>query len=205
MIVMNPRPRRHALNLFWALALFSQLQDLAAADRRIPDRPEKLTFPALEYHPPDPRQYRVQLGSGPVAYLVPNRELPLVNIVVYVKSGDYLVPDGQAGLGQFLENLLIRGGTRQRSAEDLDERLAFLAANLSCSVDDTETSLTLNLLSKDLEEGLTILREVLSEPRFQTNRFDLRRQELLQTIQQRNDDSADIEQRERGFLVFGER
>src|SRR5689334_530864 len=58
----------------------------------IPDRPEKLAFPPLTYEPPDPRQFRVALKSGPVAYVVPDRELPLVNIAVYVRTGEYLEP-----------------------------------------------------------------------------------------------------------------
>ncbi|MGN6641487.1 MAG: hypothetical protein ACTHKU_00645, partial [Verrucomicrobiota bacterium] len=43
----------------------------------IPDRPEKLKFPPLTYEAPAPQQFRVALKSGPVAYVVPDRELPL--------------------------------------------------------------------------------------------------------------------------------
>jgi predicted Zn-dependent peptidase len=56
-----------------------------------------------------------------------------------------------------------------------------------------------------LDEGLAILREVLSTPRFQEDKIALRKQQMLQAIKQRNDDSADIEARERGFLAFGEK
>jgi hypothetical protein len=52
----------------------------------IPERPERLTFPPLRYEPPEPGQFRVALASGPVAYVVPDRELPLVNIVVSVRK-----------------------------------------------------------------------------------------------------------------------
>ncbi|MGY8649858.1 MAG: hypothetical protein ACKVKM_03495, partial [Verrucomicrobiia bacterium] len=46
----------------------------------IPDRPEKLTFPKLKYEPPSGAEFQVQLKSGPVAFVVPNRELPLVSV-----------------------------------------------------------------------------------------------------------------------------
>jgi zinc protease len=62
----------------------------------------------------------------------------------------------------------------------------------------------LNLLSKDLGEGLTILREVLSAPRFQDDKISLRKQQLLQAMKERNDDSSSIEEREAGFLAFGD-
>ena len=170
----------------------------------IPDRPEKLVFPALNYEPPNPQPFRVTLQCGPVAYLVPDRELPLVNIVVHWKGGNYLDPQGKEGLAGLAGYLLARGGIGSQSAEDLDERLAFLAANLGSSIHDVRGSVSLNLLSKDLDEGFKILREVLTEPRFQTNKLDLIRQQTIQSLKQRNDDSADIEERELDFLAYGE-
>jgi len=170
----------------------------------IPDRPEKLKFPPLQYEPPNPRDYRVELKSGPVAYVVPDRELPLVNITIYVKTGEYVEPNGKEGLAGLTGTLLARGGTKSFTAEQLEEKLAFLAAQLGSGVGETQGSVSLNLLSKDLEEGLSILREVLTEPRFQEDKIALFKDQELQSMRQRNDDSSSIEGRERGFLAFGE-
>src|SRR5207245_123040 len=41
-------------------------------------RPEQLPFPPLTYEPPAPEKFRVALKSGPIAYVVEDRELPLV-------------------------------------------------------------------------------------------------------------------------------
>src|SRR5258707_1399126 len=46
-------------------------------------------------------------------------------------------------------------------------------------------------------EGLAILREVLTAPRFQEDKITLQKQQTLQAMKQRNDDSAHIEGRER--------
>ena len=170
----------------------------------IPSRPEKLSFPPLTYEPPAPSDYRVKLSSGPVAYVVPDKELPLVNLVVYVRAGQYVVPAGKEGLAELTGYLLARGGTKSKTAEELEERLAFLAAQLNSAVGETQGSVSLNLLSKDLDEGLAILREVLTAPRFQDDKIALRKQQVLQAMKQRNDESAAIEARERGFLAFGE-
>lgn len=170
----------------------------------IPDRPEKLAFPPLVYEPPSAQNYRVTLKSGPVAYVVPDRELPLVNIVIYVRTGEYVEPLGKEGLAELTGYLLARGGTQSRSAEDLEERLAFLAAHLNSAVGETQGSVSLNLLSKDLEEGLAILREVLTAPRFQDDKITLRKQQMLQGMKERNDDSSSIEEREAGFLAYGQ-
>jgi predicted Zn-dependent peptidase len=177
----------------------------AFAQSAIPDRPEKLAYPPLVYEAPAPASFRVPLKSGPIAYVVPNRELPLVNLVVLARTGAYLEPAGKEGLGDLTGYLLARGGTKSQTAEALEERLAFLAAQLNSSIAENQGSVSLNLLSKDLDEGLTILREVLSAPRFQDDKIALRKQQMLQAMQQRNDDSAAIEQREQSFLAFGER
>jgi predicted Zn-dependent peptidase len=186
------------------LSVRGQAADQSATAQGIPNRPEKLSFPPLVYEPPSPEKYRVELKSGPVAYVVPDRELPLVNLVVYVRVGEYLEPVGKEGLSELTGYLLARGGTRSKTAEELEERLAFLAARLESGVGETQGSVSLNLLSKDLEEGMGILREVLTAPRFQEDKIALRKQQMLQAMKERNDNSSSIEGREEDFLAYGE-
>lgn len=170
----------------------------------IPDRPEKLNFPPLKYEPPAPDSFRVQLKSGPVAYIVPDHERPLVNFSLYIRTGTYLEPAGKEGLAELCGWLLTHGGADTNSAEQLEERLAFLAANFGTSIGDTEGTAGLNLLAKDLDEGLGILRDALFAPRFQDDKITLRKSQMLQEMKQRNDDSPNIEGREAGFLSRGE-
>jgi len=170
----------------------------------IPARPEKLSFPPLEFHPPKPETYRVPLKNGPVAYVVPDRELPLVNLTLSVHTGDWVEPVGKEGLTDLCGSLLTRAGTETRTAQELEERLAFLAAQLGSGIQGAQGTVSLNLLSKDLDEGLTILREVLTQPRFQQDRIDLSKQQMLQAMKQRNDESEHIEETEAGFLAYGE-
>ena len=197
--------KRVKYSLAGALALAIGLSNGPAASSRIPARPEKLSFPPLQYEPPVPADYRVQLKAGPVAYVVPDRELPLVNIHIYVRTGDYVEPEGKEGLADLTGYLLARSGTPLKTAEEMEERLAFLAAGLGSGVGDTQGSVSLSLLSKDTEEGLSMLREVLTAPRFQEDKIDLRKQQIVQSMKQRNDDSSSIEGREREILAHGER
>ena len=178
---------------------------LKPAAGKIPNRPEKLKFPPLVYEPPNQEDFRVQLKSGPIAYVAADRELPLATVAIYVRTGDYVEPEGKEGVTDLTGYLLSRGGTKSKTAEELEERLAFLAATLNSAIRDTQGSISLNLLSKDLEEGLAILRECLTAPRFQEDKFTLRKQQMLQAMKRRNDDSADIEARERAFLSYGEK
>ena len=174
-----------------------------AADA-IPARPEQLQFPALNFQPPDAAHYRVALKSGPVAYVIPDRELPLVHISILIGCGDYLDPAGKEGLGNLTGSQLVLGGTAKLTASELDERLAFLAAQLGTSVSETSGNASLNLLSKDLDEGLALLRDVLATPRFQEDKLALAKDQVMQSMRQRNDDSSSIEAREFGHLAYGD-
>ena len=177
---------------------------LAAGGDTIPAKPDQLTFNPVSWTPPAAKDFRVVLKSGAVAYLAESHELPLVNIQIVLRGGTYLDPAGKEGLAETAGYLLARGGTKDRKAEDLEERLAFLAAQLNSGYGDDRGAVSLNLLAKDLDEGLAILREVLTEPRFQDDKLKLRKDQLLADMKQRNDDSADIERRERSFLLYGD-
>lgn len=177
---------------------------LAAAADAIPAKPDKLAFKPLAYSPPTAKDHRVVLKSRVVAYLAENHELPLVNIQIVLRGGAYLDAPGKEGLAEMAGYLLARGGTKNRKAEDLDERLAFLAAQLNSGYGEDRGTVSLNLLAKDLDEGLAILREVLTEPRFQDDKLKLRKDQALADMKQRNDSSADIERRERSFLLYGD-
>ena len=72
---------------------------------------------------------------------------------------------------------------------------------MSSSVGETRGGVSLNLLSKDLDEGFAILREVLTQPRFQDDKTTLRKTQMLQGMKQRNDESEAIEDREASFLA----
>ena len=172
--------------------------------QEIPDRPEKLIFPPLIYDAPNPADYRVELESGAVVYIYPDRERPLIDLSVNIRGGSYLDPKGKEGLAGLTGSLMARGGIPSSPADELDEELEFLAARLSSSFGGLNGSVSLNLLSKDVDRGFEILRAVLAAPSFQEDKLALRKTQALQGLKQRNDDSRNIESRERNFLAYGE-
>jgi predicted Zn-dependent peptidase len=50
-----------------------------------------------------------------VAYVVPDRELPLVNFVIYVRSGQYVEPAGKQGIAELTGYLIARGGSKSKN------------------------------------------------------------------------------------------
>jgi predicted Zn-dependent peptidase len=174
----------------------------AAAD--IPDRPEKLKFPELTFDVPDADSLRFELEDGTPVYAKQDKQFPLINITVYFHGGSYLVPAGKEGLAGITSAAWRTGGAGERTAQELDEELDFLAANLGTNIGEVSGSASLNVLSKDFEAAMAIFMDVLTTPRFQQDRFDKAKENRLQAMKQRNDDTADIEAREWNRLIFGD-
>jgi predicted Zn-dependent peptidase len=186
------------------LLLLAVLPAAPAAAQAIPDHPDKLVFQPIAFQPPVAKEHRVVLKNGMVVYVAEDRALPLVNIALTVRVGSWLEPAGKEGLASFTGSQVRRGGTKSLTAEALDERLDFLAAQVSTGIGPTSGSAGLNCLTDNLDEALAIFVEMLRAPRFQEDRLALAKEQALQEMKKRNDDSADIEGREWGVLLYGE-
>ena len=176
----------------------------AAVSQEIPDTPDALVFEPIVFNPPAVKDYRVVLRSGMVAFIKEDRTLPLVNLAVQTHTGRWLEPAGKEGLASLVGSQMRRGGTRSLSAESLDERLDYLAAQAATGIGDTAASASLNCLKDNLDESLRLFVEMLRAPRFQEDRLALAKQQALQDMKERNDESADIEAREWNVLLLGE-
>lgn len=176
-----------------------------AAAQAIPDRPEKLTFKPMTFDVPKAKDARIKLKNGIIAYVLPDPTgQPLVTVSLLIKGGSYLEAPGKEGSASLMGSLLRSGGTTKTPADQLDEKLEFLAANLMSNLGDTQGMLNLNLLSKDAKEGLGLMVEVLTQPAFAQDRLDLAKKNLRQAMERRNDDSTTIERQQLGYLLRGE-
>jgi len=172
--------------------------------QEIPARPEQLAYPGLTYAVPDARALQAKLANGVTVYLAEDRLLPLVNVQVLFRGGRYMEPAGKEGVAALTSTVWRTGGAGALDPKQLDEELDFLAAQLATSVGDVTGSVTLNLLSKDLDRGLALLMDVLRAPRFDDARLAKAREDMISEMKRRNDDAEDIEAREWNRLVYGE-
>lgn len=190
--------------LTFTIVLLVSVAALAGAGDAIPQRPEDLTYGPLEWTIPDADALRSELSNGIPVYAMPDRQFPLVNVAVYFRGGRYLVPPGLEGMDAIADVVWRTGGAGELSAGELDEELDFLAANLRTNVGDVTGSVSLNVLSKDLGTAMALMMDVLTEPRFQEDRFDKAKDDLFQAMKTRNDNTAGIEEREWNRLIYGD-
>ena len=168
------------------------------------ERPSDLTFPPLKFDPPDPKDFRVQLANGLRAYLQEDRSLPLFSISAIINFGDLYVPEEKAGLGGLMGDTLIKGGTKTREGEAIEERIDFLGGSLSFFVSDRTSTLSLFVLSKDLEEGIDLFFDVLMNPEFREDALKLSRARLIDQLRRANDQPNAVLAREYARLLYGD-
>lgn len=188
---------------FLALAVLAVLAAVALAGD-IVDHPDKLKFKELEYNPPRPQDYRHTLKSGVTVYVAENHELPTFDMSILIRTGSIYDPVEKAGLARIAGHLIRNGGTTDMTAQELDERVAFLAGEISISIEDTEAEARLFCLSKDIDEGLDLIKKVLRTPVFEQEALDRYRGDILSEMEQRNSSTSDIERREWQFLMYGD-
>ena len=169
----------------------------------IPTRPEELVFDELEFDVPKGDSYRHRLSNGVLVYVAEDPTFPLVNLGIRLRQGSYLEPSDEVGLAGLTGRLIRTGGTTSSSPEDFDEQVEFLAARLSSYGGDAQAGAGLRCITPVLGESLELLFDMLRHPRFDAERFEIEKGNLLESMRQRNDDADDILGREWGWLLYG--
>lgn len=175
-----------------------------AQDAGIPDRPEELVFPDFVFETPDGSKVHHSVGDGIPVIVVEDRTLPLIRMGVTLRIGGFLDPGDRIGLASLTAAMMRDGGAAERSPEDLDERIEFLAAQISTSSRDAEASASLRTITPVFEESLDLFFDVLREPRFDETRLGVRKENILESLKQRNDDADRMLAREWDLLLYGE-
>lgn len=166
-----------------------------------PPRPDRLTYPPLEFKAPQVEQ--LDLGHGTLLYLQEDRELPLVEVTAMVGAGDIGTPADKTGLGSLFAATLETGGAGEKTPAQIEELLEKMAARLSVSTDTYTTTLHLSLRAEDLETGLELLGDFLRRPRFDEGRFELARKQLLESIRRQDDHPSSVASRALKKAIYG--
>ena len=185
-------------------ALTLSLAAAPAAAQQLPKRPEQIAFKPLVFNAPKATDYRHVLSNGVVVYLAPSKELPLIDLGMTFKGGGYLEPSDKVGLASMTTELMRTGGTEGLAPAELDEKLDFLATNIVIGARDTTCTASIDCLSANFDESLTLLMDMLLRPRFDEGKMKISVDESMEGMKQRNDDADPILSREWNMALYGE-
>lgn len=167
-------------------------------------KPSDLKYPPLKYEPPDPKIFRVEFANGLRAYIQEDHSLPLFNISAIINFGGLYVSKDKCGLDSVMNETLIKGGTKTKEGSVIEERIDFLGGSLNFRTGERTSSLTLSLLSKDIDEGLELFFDVLMNPEFREGPMSLAKARLIQQLRQANDQPSGVLSREYEHVLYGD-
>ncbi|APG26552.1 hypothetical protein A7E78_00950 [Syntrophotalea acetylenivorans] len=174
----------------------------ACVGQRPQVRPDQIVSPPLTFAVPEVEQ-RV-MDNGMRLYLNPDHELPLVEISLLIGAGSIGEPQDKSGLVQLYAAALRSGGAGRLSPQAFDDKLEELAADLSVSNSSYSVSSHFSLHRDELEHGLALLAELLRRPRFDKQRMELARRQMLEAIRRQNDEPGAIAQRHLRRALYGD-
>lgn len=106
---------------------------------------------------------RAVLDNGAVLLVSEQHQLPMVTVSIAFDAGARRDPEGKAGLASLTAASLTEG-TRQLSAEQLNQKIDFMGSSLSVEAGRDYASANCVSLARYFHETLGLLAAVLSEP-----------------------------------------
>jgi zinc protease len=143
-----------------------------------------------------------KLPSGLTLLAVQKRGLPLFHLRLSLPAGACEDPRGKAGLAQFTVDLLRRG-TARRPAQDVDEMIESMGAQLFADVSMEEAALALTVPAELSERALDALLEVALEPAFEENEVSAARRRTIAGLQSDLDEPSNVAGRALVTLGYG--
>ena len=132
---------------------------------------------------------RVVLPNGITVIAKTNHTSPTVSLLVGVRTGAYADPPGKDGTAALCARVLDRG-TSKRTAEVIADDLDGRGASLSVVAGRHQMALAATCLAEDFEPVLALVADVARHPGFPENEITTRREQLITSIRQEEDNPA---------------
>lgn len=120
-----------------------------------------------------------------------DRQLPMAVIVAACRGGVRVEAEATQGLSNLVADLLLKGTTR-KSATAIATLVESRGSVLEPFSGRDGFGLSLQVLAEDLDEGLTLAHELITDSTFPEDEFALQRQLILKELEAREDDIFDV-------------
>jgi zinc protease len=130
-----------------------------------------------------PKAASKTLTNGLRVFVVTDHREPAVAArLVLLSAGSIKDPSSMPGVAQMTAALLTQG-TEKRSAREIAETIDFLGGTLQATADRDGTTVTLDVVKKDLGTGMDLMSDVVLHPAFAPDELDRQRQRVLSSLQ----------------------
>lgn len=139
-----------------------------------PSKIDRTITPAYMPNTPQttlPNIWEGKLANGIGVMGITNSEIPMANINITIKGGMLLEPADKIGLAS-VNAYMMNEGTALRTASEIEQAISKLGASVNVSANSRFTTISIRSLVKNLDQVMTIVYEMISQPRFDQSAFD---------------------------------
>ena len=182
-----------------------ELNDEEEVIEKTPSTFDRSVEPAMGPDPVvvPPEVWSDQLDNGLEVYGISYEELPLVNYSLVIKGGHLLDPAELPGTAYLMAELMTEG-TANRTPEELEEAIEMLGANINVYGGERSISINVNTLARNFEETVALVEEILLEPRWDEEQFELAKSRTINNIKRNNANPNYLAYVTFNKLAFGE-
>ncbi len=178
-----------------ALALAGPISGVSAQqDRPPPPLPlGEVNFPEFQER---------SLSNGARLLVVQNDEVPYVTINLVLRGGSSADPAGQEGIAAMTAQLLTQG-TASRTGEQIADATDFLGSSLGAGASADWTTISMGSTLPALDPTLELMADVVMNPAFPQDKFDLFRTQTLSGLRIQASQAASIAARRYSQILYG--
>jgi zinc protease len=165
-----------------------------APEMPAPSAPKKFQFPKAAMR---------TLENGLRVFVITDHSEPAVAArLVILSAGTIEDPEAMPGVAEMTAGMLTQG-TGKRSAKEIAEVIDFVGGSLNASAGKDSTTVTLDVVKKDLSTGLDLMSDVVLHPAFSAEELDRQRQQLLSNLTVQYSDPQYLASLVFGRIVYG--
>ena len=153
------------------------------------------------YTLPSPRVWRADLDNGIKVYGIESSETPLVYFSLMLDAGRDRATTDKPAVANLTADLLNKGTANKTTAE-LEDAIKSLGSNIQVSASSNSTMVSGSSLSRNFEKTMALVEEMLLEPRWDAEEFELLKRKQINRIDQDAGDPGAISQREAAKLRY---
>ena len=134
-----------------------------------------------------PKLKSFKLNNGIPVYYIQHDLTPQFEMSIYIDGGSFEEADNQLGLTSLMASSLSLSGSKTYQRDRLAQILEGRAASFSASASLKRLNISFQCLSDFVDEGLSIVFDVLKNPAFTQSDLDLLKKRKIQSIQKRKE------------------
>lgn len=150
-----------------------------------------------------PDVWKDELSSGMKLWGIENYEVPLVQFQIQLQGGMLLENPDKIGVSNLLAGLMTQG-TANKTPEELEYAIETLGATIRATANKEAIVIHGNTLAKNYDKTMALVEEILMEPRWDENEFELQKQSNLSQIERQKANPNSIASIEFDKLIYGE-